>query len=346
MEIAYTLERPTRINARLTVRGLTVLLGPSGSGKTTLLKAIAGLLPARGHPYAGLPPERRPVGYMPQHYALFPHLTALENVAFPLAHLPKSQRQARALERLEQVGLAALAERYPHELSGGQQQRVALARALAREPELLLLDEPTSALDLPTREEVLTHLLQVVHTTGIPALVATHDPFLAQASHHLAVLVQGRIVQEGPAEEVYARPATLTVARLVGMTNLFPARVRSITPPWAWIDTPAGPLQVAALPWLTPGQTVYWGIRPEEVQVAPFASPTPNRLRGRLAHLTRQGLFIKARLDGAVELELLLPRRAADHLHLTPGTELEVTLEPRYIHLLPSDFSSGAPSSS
>ena len=283
---------------------------------------------------------------MPQHYALFPHLTALENVAFPLARLPQPRRRARALELLEQVGLASLADRYPHELSGGQQQRVALARALAREPELLLLDEPTSALDLPTREEVLTHLLHVVNTTGIPALVATHDPFLAQASHHLAVLVQGRIVQEGPAAEVYARPATLTVARLVGMTNLFPAKVREVAPPWAWIDTPAGPLKVTALPWLTPGQTVYWGIRPEEVQAAPTAPQTPNRIQGRLVHLTRQGLFVKARLDGAVALELLLSRHTADRLRLTPGTELEVALEPRYIHLLPSDFSSGVPSSS
>ena len=137
LEVHYRLNRPVRLEARFRVRGFTVLLGQSGAGKTSLLKALAGLLPAEGTPFGGLPPERRPVGYLPQDLALFPHMTAWENVAFPLKG---RDRKARALALLERVGLLEHAHKRPGELSGGQRQRVALARALARKPELLLLD--------------------------------------------------------------------------------------------------------------------------------------------------------------------------------------------------------------
>ncbi len=123
MEIHYRLTHPIALEARFRIEGLTVLFGPSGAGKTTLLKVIAGLLPAEGSPFEGVPVERRPVGYMPQHYALFPHLTALGNVAFPLAQLQRAPRDARAMELLRRMGIAQLAARYPRELSGGEQQR-------------------------------------------------------------------------------------------------------------------------------------------------------------------------------------------------------------------------------
>jgi molybdate transport system ATP-binding protein len=138
LEVHYRLRWPIALEARFQIRGFTALLGESGVGKTTLLKALCGLIPAEGTPYSGLPPEKRPVGYLPQDLALFPHMTALENVAFPLSGRGKGE----ALALLARVGLLEHAHKRPQALSGGQRQRVALARALARKPELLLLDEP------------------------------------------------------------------------------------------------------------------------------------------------------------------------------------------------------------
>jgi len=184
MEIDYRLDQPLRIEARLTVTGFTVLAGASGEGKTSLLKAIAGLLPAAGEPYAGRPPQRRPVGYLPQGYALFPHLRAWENVAFALPE--RSARRAAALALMARLGIAGLAEQFPHALSGGQQQRVALARALGREPELLLLDEPTSALDPATRDAVFSELVEEIRRIGLPTLTVTHDVHLAAMADRMA----------------------------------------------------------------------------------------------------------------------------------------------------------------
>ena len=222
LEVHYRLNRPVRLEARFRVRGFTVLLGQSGAGKTSLLKALAGLLPAEGTPFGGLPPERRPVGYLPQDLALFPHMTAWENVAFPLKG---RDRKARALALLERVGLLEHAHKRPGELSGGQRQRVALARALARKPELLLLDEPTSALDPLTKHQVLAELAALIRREGLPTLAVSHDPELAGLADWLVVLEGGRILQEGPPEEVLAAPHTASAARLLGFENLFPARV-------------------------------------------------------------------------------------------------------------------------
>ncbi|NII11230.1 ABC transporter ATP-binding protein [Oleiagrimonas sp. C23AA] len=224
MELDYRLEHPLALSARGEIHGFTVLLGRSGSGKSSLLRAIAGLLPAHGTPFDGLPPQRRAVGYLPQGYALFPHLNAWQNVAFAL---DGSQRHRAALEWLARFNLAELATHYPDQLSGGQQQRVALARAMARRPELLLLDEPTSALDASTRDEVMAELVAQVHDLGVPALAVSHDPHLAALADHLLVLHDGRIVQQGPPDSVQAQPANAAVARLLGRRNLFHARVEA-----------------------------------------------------------------------------------------------------------------------
>lgn len=219
MEIRYQLTHPLDLNVRLQVRGLTVLLGASGAGKTSLLRAVAGLLPATGEPYAGVPVQQRPTGYLPQHYALFPHLTSLGNVCFPMKHLPRAERDSRATGLLESLGIAHLAGRRPATLSGGEQQRVALARALARDPELLLLDEPLSAVDTPRAREIVSWLSHTLSRLGIPALAATHDPMLAAAADRIALLHDGRIVQDGERDAVMRAPVSVPAARLLGYTN-------------------------------------------------------------------------------------------------------------------------------
>ncbi len=206
------------------------LLGPSGSGKSTLLKLIAGLLtPDRGfvrfqgQDLTPLPPERRGVGFLFQDYALFPHLTVAENIAFGLveARWSRKEQEARVRELLERIELSPHAQKRPQELSGGEQQRVALARALAPRPRLLLLDEPLGALDLRLREELLFFLRKTLRSEGITTLVVTHDQGEAfLLAHRVAILNQGRLVQVGPPEEVYARPQDAWTARFLGHKNL------------------------------------------------------------------------------------------------------------------------------
>jgi molybdate/tungstate transport system ATP-binding protein len=224
MRIDYAIRHPIALDAAFDVEGFTVLLGASGEGKTLLLRAIAGLLPARGEPFGGLPPQDRAVGYLPQGYALFPHLLAWENVAFALRG---KRRREQAMALLERVHLAHLADRYPATLSGGQQQRVALARALARKPGLLLLDEPTSALDASTRDDVLAELIAEVHEFGVPTLAVSHDPHLAALADQLVLLHERRIVQQGAPDAVQAHPASGAAARLLGHRNVFHGRIEA-----------------------------------------------------------------------------------------------------------------------
>ncbi|RUL78160.1 ABC transporter ATP-binding protein [Dyella choica] len=222
MRIDYRIEHPVSLHAAFDVEGFTVLLGASGEGKSLLLQAIAGLTPARGEPFGGMAPQHRAVGYLPQGYALFPHLNAWQNVAFALRG---AQRRAHAMQLLERVHMAEFAERHPAALSGGQQQRVALARALARRPQLLLLDEPTSALDPVTRDDVVAELIGEVHEFGIPALAVSHDPHLAAVADRLVLMHDRRIIQIGPPGVVYANPVNGAAARLLGHRNVHHGRI-------------------------------------------------------------------------------------------------------------------------
>ncbi len=216
--VDYRLTKPIGLHAVFEVSGFTALLGRSGAGKTSLLKALAGLLPAAGQPWAGLAPEQRRVGYLPQGAALFPHLSVLENVAYPLRG-PKRLAQAGAL--LEELGMGALAGRSPAALSGGEAQRVALARALARDPILLLLDEPSAALDAVTKEQVMVWLLDTIAARGIPALAATHDAAVAGMADRVALLADGWIIQQGVAADVFNAPETEAAAKLLGYQNIW-----------------------------------------------------------------------------------------------------------------------------
>lgn len=224
MKVRLEIRRPLQLRLEFELRGFTALLGASGEGKSTTLQALAGLVPSRGEPFGELPAQRRPVGYLPQGYALFPHMKAWENVAYALGGA-LTRRRAQAFELLGAVGMAELGQRRPAQLSGGQQQRVALARALARRPRLLLLDEPTSALDAATREDVLAELVARMHALDMPALVATHDAHVAAAADWMVLLAGRRVVQQGVPREVFARPASLQAAALLGLRNRFVARV-------------------------------------------------------------------------------------------------------------------------
>jgi putative spermidine/putrescine transport system ATP-binding protein len=211
------------------------LLGPSGCGKTTLLKCIAGfVVPTagqvvlRGEVVNDILPHLRNIGIVFQHYALFPHLTAAENIAFGLRmrKRPRAEIARRVAEMLRLVKLPGLGDRYPHQLSGGQQQRVALARVLAVEPVLLLLDEPFGALDKKLRIEMQIEVKQLVTSLRITTLFVTHDQEEAmRMSDRVAVMNAGRIVQCAAPAIIYDRPATLFVADFIGASNLLPAKV-------------------------------------------------------------------------------------------------------------------------
>jgi molybdate ABC transporter permease protein len=328
LEVHYRLRWPIALEARFQIRGFTALLGESGVGKTTLLKALCGLIPAEGTPYSGLPPEKRPVGYLPQDLALFPHMTALENVAFPLSGRGKGE----ALALLERVGLLEHAHKRPQALSGGQRQRVALARALARKPELLLLDEPTSALDPVTKGRVLGELVDLLRREGLPALAVSHDPLLAGMADWLVVLGRGRVLQEGPPEEVLSAPASVEVARLLGYENLFPVRVIP-----GGVDAGGVFLRLPLPPWAREGQGAWLGVRAAEVIVVREDRPPPeeNVLEGLLERFYPEGLAFRGVFRGALTLEVLLPRHVQERLGLEAGRTVRVVLKPRYLHLMP-----------
>ena len=217
-----------------------VLLGPSGSGKTTLLRCLAGIeRVSSGRIAIGkrtvadgrihVPPDQRDLSMVFQDYALWPHLSARDNVAFALRrrHLSRAECRARALAMLDRVGLAALAGRYPNELSGGEQQRVALARALIADTGLILCDEPLSNLDADLRERMRVEISALVREAAATTVYITHDQAEAFAlADQVGVLERGRLVQAGPPEEIYTRPATPFVARFTGLAGEFGVRVR------------------------------------------------------------------------------------------------------------------------
>ena len=309
MEISYRLSRPIELDVKLRVSGLAVLLGASGSGKTSLLRAVAGLLPASGTPFDGMPAHNRPVGYLPQHYALFPHLSAFENVCFPMKHVARAGRERRAMELLVSLGVAHCTLRKPATLSGGEKQRVALARALARDPELLLLDEPLSAVDTPTSREIVGWLSETITRLGIPALVATHSPLMATAADTIAILQSGHIVQHGEREAVMRAPVSVHAARLLGYSNVLHAELE-----------PTGAIRTALGIVPRPGDCrgsddVCVAFRPETAWVVPPGAKSPvedgKALRASCEIQSVSPPYCRVNLQG-VTIEALLSPNLAD----------------------------------
>lgn len=278
------------------------LLGPSGCGKTTTLRMVAGFeQPDRGRivldgkDITGLPPNKRKVNTVFQHYALFPHLTVEDNVAYGLRH--ESLDRAVELDRLEQalvrVRLGDLRTRYPRQLSGGQQQRVALARALIKEPTVLLLDEPLAALDLKLRKAMQQELKKLQERVGIAFVYVTHDQEEALTlSDRIAVMDRGVLLQEGPPEEIYERPSTRFVADFIGQTNFIEGVVEDAGDPLLVCEVLSGVLlRCAPRSGLRAGMTVTVAVRPERIR--PATDGSVNVIQGRLTSSTYLGDIVQ-----------------------------------------------------
>ena len=306
---------------------LFFLLGPSGCGKTTLLRCIAGFyVPESGSIHIGevdvtnLPPEARDTGMVFQSYALWPHLTVAENVAFglELREVSKAETKQRVAEALAMVRMTDRADYRPNQLSGGQQQRVALARALVIRPKCLLLDEPLSNLDAKLRLEMRTEIRRICKQAGLTALYVTHDQKEALSiADRLAILDKGVIQQMGRPQDVYRNPRTRFVANFIGETNFVDATVRRVAGGQVQLDTAMGPVTSTAelaAP-VTAGQQVFLSLRPEVLHLGtPPEASMPN-------------VF-----DGAVRQSIYLGEMAQHTVSVGPQTSLKVfDLNPKIV---------------
>ncbi|BDG60033.1 ABC transporter ATP-binding protein [Caldinitratiruptor microaerophilus] len=353
-----------RLHVNLEVKDHVVaLFGPSGSGKSMTLQCIAGLVtPDAGRIEIGgrvvfdsgtgvnLPPERRNVGYVFQNYALFPHMTVAGNVAYGLHRLPRQEREARVRQVLRAVRLEGLERRRPHELSGGQQQRVALARALVTRPAALLLDEPFAALDSIIRSRLHRELLELLQELPIPTLLVTHNLEEAYAlSREIAVYEGGRVLQFGPRDEVYYRPASKPVARFVGVKNFLPGRVEEVTERYTRVAGPGGLTLWGPPGPFAPAQRVECCIRPEHVmlvrkeQAGEPPRPGETRIPGAIVQEVVYGGHVNllfepcARAAGVrlPNLHITLPTYMYDRLAVGTVKQWTVALKAEFVHVLP-----------
>jgi iron(III) transport system ATP-binding protein len=323
---------------------LFFLLGPSGCGKTTLLRMIAGFIePTAGRILFGernvtaLPPNRRNTGMVFQSYALWPHMTVLENVAYGLnvRKVPSARRSEMVTGALRTVRMAEFARRKPNELSGGQQQRVALARALVIEPTVLLLDEPLSNLDAKLRLEMRSEIRRICTETEITTVYVTHDQKEALSmADRVAVLDQGRVMQVGPPRELYDRPGCRFVADFLGETNFIAAVVTGTDGAAMTLETSAGTLRSTAGMERSPrGGNVTCSLRPESVRLADRAGDV-NCLSGKMLQSIYLGELAQHLIelaDGTVLKSLELnPRRFA-----RAGETVHLTIDPDDVVILP-----------
>jgi molybdate transport system ATP-binding protein len=275
-----------------------------------------------------------------QHYALFPHMTTLENIMEAMRELPPAARRARASDLIERVHLQGLAQRYPDELSGGQQQRVAVARALAREPRVLLLDEPFSAVDRATREALYNELAELREELRMPVLLVTHD--LDEATllaDRLCILAAGRTLQAGAPEQLLQAPATAEVARLVGMRNLFSGRVLGHAAGHSLLEWHGEVLKVRAQPQWPVGQSVIWGLPTSGVLLMPQQHEPramDNPVEVQIERLLSLGEQVRALLRrGDEQIVMQVARHLAQRYSLAEGQRIHIRLRGETIHLMP-----------
>lgn len=329
--------------------GYALIIGPTASGKTTLLEAIAGLTPLlegrvllRGEDVTGLPPERRRIGFVYQQYHLFPHLTVRENIGYGLepAAWSGSHRDDRIRELAEMLGITTLLDRTIGRLSGGEQQRTALARALAPRPSILLLDEPFAAVDPATRRSLRRELRNLHERERITTLQVTHDfEDALRFGDSVAVLAEGRIVQQGRPEEVLRYPASAFVAQFVGIGNVFAGVVERTgavegAPPRFMARFTSGPLALDIVAEREgPAHAI---IRPEDIVVG--RSPQPgsarNRLEGLVTQLERVGPVTQVYVDVGRQLVASITTASAEAMALRSGERVSVSFKAMAVHLV------------
>ena len=314
------------------------MLGPSGSGKTTCLMMLAGFETAThgeirldGREINNIPPHKRGIGMVFQNYALFPHMTVGENLAFPLEvrGLGKSEREAKVMRALEMVQMGEFGARRPAQLSGGQQQRVALARALVFEPELVLMDEPLGALDKQLREHMQFEITRLAHDLGITTVYVTHDQTEALTmSDRVAVFDDGRIQQLASPEDLYERPENSFVAQFIGENNKLQGRVKAVDGDIATVEL-AGGKETKALVVNCGGvgNATEISIRPERVNIGASGE---NVTEAKVLELIYLGDHIRCRLDvfGNQEFVVKVPN-SAGHEHLSVGEVTQINWAPQ-----------------
>jgi putrescine transport system ATP-binding protein len=268
-----------RVTLSIREREIFALLGASGCGKSTLLRLLAGFetssagrIRLDGEDLVGLPPYRRPVNMMFQSYALFPHMTVADNIAFGLKQdgLPREERRRRVEEMLALVKMESMARRKPHQLSGGQQQRVALARSLAKRPKLLLLDEPMGALDKKLRSEMQLEVVNIIEQLGVTCVMVTHDQEEAMTmAHRIAIMDRGKIIQVGTPDEIYEQPVNRFTAAFVGTVNLIEGTIEEDAPDHVTIRAAGLPEHIFVGHGHTgyEGMDVIFALRPEKLVI-------------------------------------------------------------------------------
>jgi spermidine/putrescine transport system ATP-binding protein len=334
------------------------LLGPSGCGKTTTLRLIAGFerpsagrIRIEGADVAGLPAHRRPTNTVFQSYALFPHLSVEDNVAFGLKRkkVAKGEIRKRVAAELERVGLAGEAKRRPAQLSGGQQQRVALARALVNLPKVLLLDEPLGALDLKLRKGLQVELKRIQRDVGITFVYVTHDQEEALTmSDRIAVMNRGRVEQVAEPEDVYERPATTFVAGFIGVSNLMPATVSGS----GEVRLDQGPACPSPTDGLATGERCYAVVRPEKLRIETLGSGDGDASNGlpRVEGTVESSLYlgtatqIVVDLGSDVRMTVLVPNADEADRQRLPGGGARVALawEPEQMHVVRESDQAGS----
>ena len=362
IEVAIRLDDPVSLDVEFKVsdKELVALVGPSGGGKSTILRAIAGFeKPTAGKIRVGaqqwfdsqqklfVQPRHRRVGMVFQSYALFPHLSALENVLEAISQRPQVDRIELANDYLERVNLKGLGKRRPDQMSGGQRQRVAVARALAREPDVLLLDEPFSAVDKVTRIRLQRELVDLRSDLSIPIILVTHDiEEAARLADRIAVLHEGRILQMATHDELSKAPVNTDVARLVGIRNIFNSRVARIDNEQRALELQWGKslLEMPYRSGLTSGQTVTWCIPSDGIVVhrrnRPSRGEHENPVFGIVNEVFHFGqtteLTIEVDDPDAHPLHCSVPTHVAERNEIVVGADIGLSLKADMIHIMDS----------
>ncbi len=342
----FTLEVDVEIRGRL-----TAIFGPSGSGKTTLLDLVAGLRPAQSafiqlddqvltDTSIGVfvPSRRRGIGYVPQDLALFPHLSVRQNLLYG-AKSGQGANPALTLDRIVEVlEIQSLVQRRVTDLSGGEKQRVAIARALLSSPRLLLLDEPLASLDLPLRARIIPYLARVRDEFRIPMLYVTHDRFETLAlADEMVVLVNGKVAQSGPVQELFNRPASPAVAGVLAVETILKGQIQKIENGLATVAV--GSVTLEAVDPNLPGGTrdVYACIRAENVILlkgSSVSNSARNHLPGVIRSLGTEGPLVRVELDCEFSLTALLTRQSCEDMKLALGETVTAQLKAQHVHLI------------